>query len=125
MHLTWGPARHIVREPVYRKFQVRIELSGGQLYGTQTIKQRERGESMLKRSVRNCRLSLLCLLAAALPLSVAAQDYPPNGPKIPPVALTGGGAPPPESAPTPGPRDVASGWNMELVGHNDLQGRAA
>ena len=74
---------------------------------------------------RNHRLSVLCLLAVALPVLVTAQDYPPNGPKIPPVALTGGGAPPPEQAPTPGPRDVASGWNMELVGHNDLQGRAA
>ena len=45
---------------------------------------------MRKRSVRNHRLSVLCLLAVALPVLVTAQDYPPNGPKIPPVALTGG-----------------------------------
>ena len=80
---------------------------------------------MQKRNVRSHRLFVLCLLAVALPVSVMAQDYPPNGPKIPPVALTGGGAPPPESAPTPGPQGVASEWNMELVGHNDLQGRSA
>ena len=70
-------------------------------------------------------MSVLCLLAATLPVSVTAQDYPPNGPKIPPVALTGGGAPPPMPEPAPGPRDEQSQWNMELVGHNDLQGRSA
>jgi len=80
---------------------------------------------MRKRNLLSYQLPLWCLLAAALPVLVTAQDYPPNGPNIPPVALTGGGAPPPESAPAPGPRDVASGWNMELVGHNDLQGRSA
>ncbi len=80
---------------------------------------------MRKRSVRSRRLSVLCLLAATLPVSVTAQDYPPNGPKIPPVALTGGGAPPPMPEPAPGPRDEQSQWNMELVGHNDLQGRSA
>jgi len=80
---------------------------------------------MPKRSVWSQRLSLLCLLAVALPVSITAQDYPPNGPKIPPIALTGGGAPPPEQPPPPGPRDQNSAWNTELVGHNDLQGRSA
>ena len=45
-----------------------------------------------------------------------------NGPTIPPVALTGGGSPLPTPAPTPGARDRASQWNMELLGDNDLQG---
>ena len=67
-----------------------------------------------------------CLLAAAVAATVMAQTtYPPNGPSIPPVTLTGGGSPPPTAAPAPGARDRASQWNMELVGHNDLQGRSA
>jgi hypothetical protein len=77
---------------------------------------------------RNLSLSLLvsCLLAALLIATPIAQtQYIPNGPAIPPVALTGGGSPPPAPAPAPGPRDRASQWNMELVGHNDLQGRSA
>lgn len=69
---------------------------------------------------------LQLLLAAAVSATALAQTtYPPNGPKIPPVTLTGGGSPPPTPAPTPGTRDRASQWNMELMGHNDLQGRSA
>ncbi|NNE38931.1 MAG: hypothetical protein HKN08_11545, partial [Gammaproteobacteria bacterium] len=68
---------------------------------------------------------VICLLATALSAPVVAQQYPPNGPHIPPITLTGGGHPPPEQPPPPGPRDVASAWNMEVVGYNDLQGRSA
>ena len=77
---------------------------------------------------RNLSLPLLvsCLLAALLVATPIAQtQLVPNGPAIPPVALTGGGSPPPAAAPTPGPRDRPSPWNMEAVGHNDLQGRSA
>ena len=70
-------------------------------------------------------LLVLFLLAAAFPVFVMAQAHPPNGPTIPPVALTGGGAPPPTPEPVAGPRDKQSQWNMELAGHNDLQGRSA
>ena len=76
--------------------------------------------------IRHSRVLVSCLLATAVSASVAAQtNYPPNGPWIPPVALTGGGSPPPTPEPAPGPRDQASAWNMETVGHNDLQGRSA
>ena len=72
------------------------------------------------------RLFVSCLLAAAMSaIAVAQTTYPPNGPKIPPVTLTGGGSPPPTPAPAPGASDRASQWNMEVVGHNDLQGRSA
>ena len=64
---------------------------------------------MRKGSVTSHRLSVLCLLVAAtLPVPVTAQDYPPNGPKIPPVTLTGGRAPAPMPEPAPGPRDEQS-----------------
>src|SRR5688572_650116 len=78
---------------------------------------------------RNLTLPLLvsCLLAALLVATPIAQtQLVPNGPGIPTIALTGGGSPPPNPpAPAPAPRDRASQWNMELVGHNDLQGRSA
>jgi hypothetical protein len=73
-------------------------------------------------------LIISSLLAAAVSAAAIAQTaYPPTGPTIPPVALTGGGTPPPTAAPAPAPagRDRASQWNMEVVGHNDLQGRSA
>jgi hypothetical protein len=41
------------------------------------------------------------------------------------VKLTGGGNVPPTPEPAPGPIDKPSQWNMEIVGHNDLQGRSA
>ena len=45
------------------------------------------------------QLFVICLLAAALPASVSAQNYPPFGPTIPPVPLTGGGRPHPRLSP--------------------------
>src|SRR5262245_62709997 len=86
---------------------------------------RKQGEAM---RTRNLSLPLLvsCLLAALLVATPIAQtQYVPNGPAIPTVALTGGGSPPPEAAPAPGMRDRPSQWNMEVLGHNDLQGRSA
>src|SRR5262245_36202250 len=65
------------------------------------------------------------LLAAAAPLSVMTQrpgSYPPDGPAIPKVTLTGATA---IQEPTPNPPDQQSAWNMELAGHSDLQGRSA
>ena len=50
------------------------------------------------------------------------MPYPPNGPTIPLVELTGGGSPPPTAAPAPGARDRASQWNMELLGHTGNDG---
>ena len=70
---------------------------------------------------RAVQLFLLCLLAAS-PLFLMAQAYPPNGPGIPTVALTGSA---PVQEPPPNPPDQQSQWNMELVGHSDLQGRSA
>ncbi|MGE0450264.1 MAG: LVIVD repeat-containing protein [Vicinamibacterales bacterium] len=63
-------------------------------------------------------------LALTLPLVLAAQKLPPNGPDIPSVSLTGGGRP---SAiePAPGSPESPSTWNMEVIGFNDLQGRSA
>ena len=72
---------------------------------------------------RTLGLAVLFLVAFALPGSIAAQGvYPPNGPAIAPVPLTGS-APPP--FPTPKPGGEQSEWNMELAGHDDLQGRSA
>lgn len=71
-------------------------------------------------------LRLMVMLFTALSVaSVTAQQYPPNRPHIPGISLTGGGSPPSEAPPPPGPREVSSAWNMEQVGHNDLQGRSA
>src|SRR2546421_668051 len=70
---------------------------------------------------RAVQLFLLCLLAAS-PLFLMAQAYPPNGAGIPTVALTGSA---PIQQPPPSPPDQQSQWNMELVGHSDLQGRSA
>ena len=68
-----------------------------------------------------------CLLAADVSATAIAQTaYPPNGPAIPPVALTGGGSPPPTAAPAaPGPGIAHRSGTWKLVGHNDLQGRSA
>src|SRR4051812_24104489 len=74
------------------------------------------------------RFFVSCLIAAlASPLLILAQQqaYPPNGPTIPVVKLTGGGNPPPMAEPAPTTADKPSTWNMELLGHNDLQGRSA
>src|SRR4051812_34975253 len=73
---------------------------------------------------RPLRLSLTALVAAAMAASVSlyAQSYPPYGPTIAPVPLTGN-APPPY--PTPKTGAVQSQWNMELAGWNNLQGRSA
>ena len=70
---------------------------------------------------RAVQLFLVCLLAAS-PIFLFAQAYPPNGPGIPTVALTGSA---PVQEPPPNPPDQQSQWNMELVGHSDLQGRSA
>jgi len=66
-----------------------------------------------------------CLVAATFTVLAGAQAYPPNGTALPTIKLTGGGAPPPMPEPMAGPRDQQSQWNMELVGLDDLQGRAA
>jgi hypothetical protein len=62
------------------------------------------------------------MLAAVEPLYVMGQAYPPNGSAIPTVALNGSA---PIQEPPPNPPDQQSQWNMELVGHSDLQGRSA
>src|SRR3979490_3067869 len=72
--------------------------------------------------LRVLQLFLPLLLAEAAPLSVMAQAYPPNGPAIPAVTLNGSA---PTQEPPPNPPDQQSQWNMELVGHSDLQGRSA
>src|SRR5690242_4323963 len=72
------------------------------------------------------RFLTACTIAIALPIFVAAQQaFPPNGGAIPVVQLTGGGASPagtPAAVRTP---DQPTTWNMEIVGHEDLQGRSA
>jgi hypothetical protein len=66
---------------------------------------------------------LVCAVCAILARPASGQPgYPPNGPTIAPVPLTGN-APVPFPAPKNGPEQ--SQWNMELAGHNDLQGRSA
>jgi hypothetical protein len=75
-----------------------------------------------KGNVRSFQLFLPLLLAAAAPMSVLAQNYPPDGPAIPAIALTGG---PASQEPPPNPGDQQSQWNMELAGFSDLQGRSA
>src|SRR5215472_327020 len=72
--------------------------------------------------MRGRRLLVLFLVAVAAPLSVGAQSFPPDGPAIPTIALTGS---PAVKEPAPNPPDQQSQWNMELAGFNDLQGRSA
>ena len=72
------------------------------------------------------RLLTACSIAIAVQLFAVAQQrvIPPNGPAIPVVRLTGGGTDP--GRPTPvKPADQPTTWNMEIVGHEDLQGRSA
>ena len=72
---------------------------------------------------KSLELPVLVLLAVAAPATVVAQvSYPPHGPTTPAVRLNGSPAPP---YPTPNPGEQQSQWNMELAGHNDLQGRSA
>jgi hypothetical protein len=81
---------------------------------------------MRTRSHLGLRFFVACSIAALFPLLIGAQQaYPPNGPDIPVVKLTGGGNYPPTPEPAPGPIDKPSQWNMEIVGHDDLQGRSA
>src|SRR5487761_2703320 len=68
---------------------------------------------------------LACLLVAAAPFSAHSQQYPPDGPTIPIIKLSGSGADTPIQEPPPNPPAQQSQWNMELVGHDDLQGRSA
>lgn len=66
---------------------------------------------------------LLFMIAVAAPLSLIAQaNYPPFGPTIPTVTLTGS---PAIQEPAPNPPDQQSAWNVELAGYSDLQGRSA
>jgi hypothetical protein len=74
---------------------------------------------------RSCRVFLAVLLAATAPVAVMAQTYLPDGPAIPAISLNGSGAGIALQEPAPKPRDQQSAWNMELVGHSDLQGRSA
>jgi len=65
-------------------------------------------------------------IAIALPLlAVAQQAYPPNGGAIPVIRLTGGGDDASGQPPRPKKADEPTTWNMEVVGHDDLQGRSA
>ena len=78
-----------------------------------------------KNTVRNVQLFVLFLLAvaAAVPLSVIAQQaYPPNGSTFPTVTLNGS---PATQQPPPNPPNQQSNWNTQLAGHDDLQGRSA
>ena len=67
--------------------------------------------------------ALPCLLTAAMPFSALAQQSLPDGSAIPTIKLTGGSPNPPLQEPAPNTPDQQSQWNMELVGHDDLQGR--
>ena len=81
---------------------------------------------MRKQDLKALGLLAWALAMAAFPASAIAQNnYPPNGTWIPPVALTGGGVPAPGTPTALGTRETATSWNMEAVGHNDLQGRSA
>jgi len=72
---------------------------------------------------RSLQLSVLFLLATAVPLSIMAQGaYPPDGSTIPTVGSNGS---PAIQEPAPNPPNQQSQWNMELAGHSDLQGRSA
>src|SRR5262245_7634928 len=73
------------------------------------------------------RLIVATAIAVISPLLLVAQQgaFPPNGPAFPVIKLTGGGNAPPGTEPAPGPIDKPSAWNMEIVGHEDLQGRSA
>ena len=77
-----------------------------------------------EKFARVLRWGLPCVLAAtAIPFSALAQQLPPDGPAVPTIKLTGGSPNPPLQEPAPNPPDKQSEWNMELVGHDDLQGR--
>jgi hypothetical protein len=78
-----------------------------------------------KNPLRSLQLLLAMSFAAAAPASVMAQTYLPDGPAIPMISLNGSGAGRALQEPPPSPPDQQSAWNMELVGHSDLQGRSA
>jgi hypothetical protein len=81
----------------------------------------EQHSESLGQKNKGLRFFLVFLLAAA-PLSVMAQGYPPDGPAIPTIALTGA---PSIQEPAPNPPGQQSQWNMEVAGYSDLQGRSA
>jgi hypothetical protein len=69
-------------------------------------------------------LALFTLLAAASPVA-RPQVYLPDGPAVPTITLNGSGAGKALEEPGPKAPNQQSAWNMELVGHSDLQGRSA
>jgi len=89
---------------------------------TLAVKNLDRRLSALGRRA-SLRAILVILCAAVLSCSAFGQaKFPPDGPGIPTVALTGGPAP---QQPAPNSPNQQSQWNTELVGHSDLQGRSA
>jgi len=73
-----------------------------------------------------CTLRLLSLLLITMGAArVMAQTYPPNGPDIPIIPLTGSSRGECDVPPAPGAWNEQSEWNMELVGYSDLQARSA
>jgi hypothetical protein len=78
-----------------------------------------------KNRLRSLQLLLAISFAAAAPAPVMAQTYLPDGPAIPAISLNGSGAGTGLQEPPPKPPDQQSAWNMELVGHSDLEGRSA
>jgi hypothetical protein len=83
---------------------------------------RKQSEEVLQPGIQI--LFLTILFATATALSVRAQTNLPNGPSIPTISLNGSGAGALQEQPPKSP-DQQSAWNMDLVGHSDLQGRSA
>src|SRR5262249_30970105 len=82
------------------------------------------------RSTERTLMPTRFLMASSVALAprlcaVARRSSPPNGAAIPVVRLAGGATDPAGQAPAVRTADEPSTWNMEIVGHDDLQGRSA
>ncbi len=92
--------------------------------GFQRLDGKNRGDELVRHSRfgTNLWLALSLSLATAAPVSLLAQNLPPDGTTVPTIALTGA---PAIQEPAPNPPDQQSQWNTELAGFSDLQGRSA
>lgn len=69
--------------------------------------------------------ALFVAMVSAGPARAQKADLLPDGPAVPTITLNGSGAGKALEEPAPKPANQQSAWNMELVGHSDLQGRSA
>ena len=77
------------------------------------------------RASRSVIVASIFAIFSAAPARAQQAALLPDGPAVPTITLNGSGAGKALEEPGPKPANQQSSWNMELVGHSDLQGRSA